>query len=53
MSNVLFISDTHFAHKNIVNFGKSTGTVFRTGDCCIENMYQIIKIFYLCLEKKQ
>ena len=43
MSNVLFISDIHFGHKNIVKFGKSTGTVFRTGDCCIENMQHIIK----------
>lgn len=42
MSEVFFISDLHFSHKRIVEFGKSTGVVYRSGDNHIENMHNII-----------
>lgn len=42
MSNVFFISDLHFGHRAIVEFGRITGTVYRTGDNYLENMHHII-----------
>lgn len=43
MSDVFFISDLHFGHKNITYFGSRLGLKFRTGDNYLENMYQIIQ----------
>jgi calcineurin-like phosphoesterase family protein len=42
VSETFFISDLHFGHKRIVDFGRKTGTVYRTGDTCEENMHNII-----------
>jgi calcineurin-like phosphoesterase family protein len=42
MSETFFISDLHFGHKKIIEFGKSTGTVHRSGDTYQENMHNII-----------
>lgn len=42
MCEVFFMSDFHFGHRKIVEFGKSTGTVYRSGDTCEENMHNII-----------
>lgn len=43
MSESFFISDLHFQHKKIVEFGKSTGTVYRTGVNWEENMQHIVQ----------
>ena len=43
MSRVFFISDLHFGHKRIVDFGRQQGKVYRTGDDYLENMHNIIE----------
>lgn len=42
MSEVFFISDLHFGHKKIIEFGKVTGTAYRSGDNWQENMHNIV-----------
>jgi calcineurin-like phosphoesterase family protein len=37
------ISDLHFGHKRIVEFGTEGGSKFRTGDNHVENMHHIIQ----------
>lgn len=42
MCTVFHISDLHFGHKKIIQFGNQTGVSYRTGDDHIENMHHII-----------
>lgn len=43
MSRNFFISDLHFEHKRILHFGNQPGRIqFRSGDCYLENMHNII-----------
>ena len=41
MSRVFFISDLHFGHKKIVQFGNQNGISLRSGDTYVENMHII------------
>jgi calcineurin-like phosphoesterase family protein len=41
MAQTFFIGDLHFGHKRIIEFGRSTGTTYRTGDNYLENMHHI------------
>lgn len=43
MSRVFLISDLHFGHKRICEFGGQTGVNYRTGDTWQENMHTIIE----------
>lgn len=52
VSEVFFISDLHFGHRRIVEFGKSTGTIYRTGEDHIENMHHIIKNWNSVVNKR-
>ena len=38
MSNIWFISDTHFEHANMLKFVKADGSLVRPGFCCVNEM---------------
>ena len=48
MSNVYFISDLHFGHKNIMNFAGQ----YRHGEDFIENIHSIVEMWNLVVNKK-
>lgn len=48
MSNVFFISDLHFGHKNIMNFAGQ----YRHGDCPESNIHSIVKMWNEKVNKK-
>lgn len=52
MSNVFFISDLHFGHKKIIEFGNRNGEKWRSGDDYLENMHNIIQNWNAVITKR-